>query len=146
MKYDPLKHLKIKSCDEWHRIFAENFDPIAYEEAVAPIKAALAESKAPDELYFRFRELENMGKYDGLDIEYADDFTMLWIDVELDRNRMETEADYVGVSFYIEWYDNKKCGAIKMASLYSNVFSKQYIADELCLFDPETYMIMDWLY
>ena len=146
MKNDPRKHLRIKTGDEWRRIFAENFDPIAYEEAVAPIKKAIAESKAPDELYFNLKKLKMPGRCEAIDMEFTDDFTMLWVDVELDRSRMATEADYVGVNLYIEWYDSKKCGAIKSAFLYSTVFSKQYLADELCIFDPETYMIRVWLY
>lgn len=146
MKNNPLKHLRIKTGDEWRKIFTENFNQEAYEEAVEPVKTAIADSKCADELYQNLKKLEYAKKCEGPDMEFEDDCTIIWCNVELDRSQMTTEADYVGVRLYIEWNEQEKKGAIKMAFLYSTVFSKEYVADELCRFDPETFDIMEWLY
>lgn len=146
MKKDPFWDLKIKNGEEWQRIFNENFDPVAYAEAVAPIQEAINQSKAAFGLYRRLEKLEYAKKCECPDIEYGDDYTIVWCDVELDRSRMATDADYVAVGLRIHWYDEEKFGKIVDCRLYSTVFSKAYLADELCRFNPESFMIMDWFY
>lgn len=145
-KKDPFGHLHFKTPEEWQRVFDENFDPIAYEEAIAPVKEAMAESKAGFGLFRRLQKLEYAKKCECPDIEYGDDCSIIRCDLELDRSRMATDADYVGVHLYIEWDEEKKCGEIKLAWLYSTAFSKEWLADELCRFNPKTFYILEWLY
>lgn len=79
-------------------------------------------------------------------MEYEDDCTIISCEVELDRSHMETEGDYVGVCFYIKWYDEADSGAISKVELYSSETSGNYLADHLCNIHPETCEITEWVY
>lgn len=140
------KKLKIPDRECQQRIFNENFSSQAYEDAVKSVMECLTGAHTPSEIGERMKTLENSKKCDWFDLEFEDFKTIIWCDIELDRSKMETEADYVGVHLRIDWEDAKGNGKILIASLFSTVFSKDYIADELCRFDPETFQIMEWLY
>ncbi len=79
-------------------------------------------------------------------MEYEDDFTIITCEVELDRSHMETEGDYVGVCFYIKWYDEADAGMIDKVALYSSEPSGEYIADLLCYINPDTCEVIEWVY
>lgn len=146
MAKNHLKHLKIQTGDEWRKIFAANFDPVAYENAIAPINDAIAQSKTALELYYKLRELERDKKCEYIDTEHWDDCTIIMCNVELDRSRMSTDADYVSAFLKIRWDEEEKRGEIWLPYLFSNVFSKGYHADALCRFNTESFDIMEWLY
>lgn len=140
------KKLKIPDRESQQRIFNENFDFQTFKDAVEPVIKCLTGAHTPSEIGERMKALENSKKCDWFDLEFEDFKTIIWCDIELDRSQMETEADFVGVTILIDWEDAKGIGTIKTAYLYSTVFSKDYLADELCRFDPETFQIMEWLY
>lgn len=140
------KKLKVPNWEQQKEVFRQNFDPQAYAEAIAPVLEAMAQSKSAFGLFRRLQKLEYAKKCECPDVEFGDDDSIIKCDVELDRSRMETDADYVGVHLWIEWSDSKKSGRLYFAFLYSTVFSKAYLADELCRFDPTTFQIMEWLY
>lgn len=93
--------------------FERNFNREAYEKAKVPIQQALSNAK-------NFRELWDSLSPHNRDIQYWDNFTVLLCEVELDRSKMETTADYVGVSFFIYWNDKKNKGKIRTVELYSS--------------------------
>lgn len=130
---------KIKLTLEQQKLFNANFNREAYEEAKKPIQEAISGSKTFDELWSKFQ------KYDR-DVEYEDDFTIISCEVELDRSHMETECDYVGVCFYIKWYDDTDSGVIDNVALYSSKTSNDYLADLLCYIHPDTCEITKWVY
>ena len=94
---------KIKLTAEQQKLFNTNFNRKAYEEAKKPIQEAISGSKSFDELWSKLQNHE-------CDVEYEDDCTIISCEVELDRSHMETEGDYVGVCFYIKWYDEADSG------------------------------------
>lgn len=130
---------KIKLTPEQQRLFDRNFDRKAYEDAKELILKAIRESKSCFDLWDKLRPYDR-------DTEYADDCTIIWCEVELDRSRMETDGDYVGLTFYINWYDEADAGLISHVELYSTETSREYIADRLCCFDPDTCEITEWFY
>lgn len=130
---------KISLTPEQQTLFNANFNQQAYAQAKEPIQKALSESKTFYELW------EKLQKYDR-DVEYEDDFTIIACEVELDRSHMETEGDYVGVCFYIKWYDETNSGIIDKVALYSSEPSGEYIADLLCYIHPETCEVTEWVY
>lgn len=124
---------------EQQTLFNANFNRRAYDKAKEPIQKAVSESKNFNEL------LDKISKYDR-DVEYEDDFTIITCEVELDRSHMETEGDYVGVCFYIKWYDEADAGMIDKVALYSSEPSGEYIADLLCYINPDTCEVIEWVY
>lgn len=130
---------KIKLTAEQQKLFNANFNRKAYEEAKKPIQEAISGSKSFDELWSKLQNHE-------CDVEYEDDCTIISCEVELDRSHMETEGDYVGVCFYIKWYDEADSGTISKVELYSSETSGNYFADHLCNIHPETCEITEWVY
>ncbi len=130
---------KVNLTPEQQALFNANFNRRAYDQAKEPIQKAVSESKNFNEL------LDKISKYDR-DVEYEDDFTIITCEVELDRSHMETEGDYVGVCFYIKWYDEADAGMIDKVALYSSEPSGEYIADLLCYINPDTCEVIEWVY
>lgn len=102
------KKLKITDPVTQKEIVRLNFDPQVYEDAIEPIKEAIAQSKVVFGLYRRIENLEYAGKCECPDIEYGDDITIMRCSVELDKNRLQTSADYVAVYLHIGWDDEAK--------------------------------------
>lgn len=130
---------KIKLTAEQQKLFNANFNRKAYEEAKKPIQEAISGSKSFDELWSKLQNHE-------CDVEYEDDCTIISCEVELDRSHMETEDDYVGVCFYIKWYDEADAGMIDKVALYSSEPSGEYIADLLCYINPDSCEVTEWVY
>lgn len=130
---------RIKLTPEQQNLFNANFNREAYEEAKKPIQEAISGSKSFDELWGKLQ------KYDR-DVEYEDDYTIITCEVELDRSHMETEGDYVGICFFIKWYDETNSGTISEVELYTSETSGDYIADLLCRIHPDTCEITEWVY
>ena len=130
---------KIKLTPEQQKLFNANFNRDAYEEAKKPIQEAISGSKSFDELWSKLQKYER-------DVEYEDDYTIISCEVELDRSHMETECDYVGVCFYIHWYDETNTGSIHHVKLFSSETSGEYLADLLCHIHPDTCEITEWVY
>ena len=130
---------EIKLTSEQQKLFNANFNREAYKEAKKPIQEAVTSSKSFDQLWGQLQ------KYDR-DVEYEDDCTIIWCEVELDRSHMKTEGDYVGVCFFIKWYDETDSGMIDKVELYTSETSGDYLADLLCCIHPETCEITEWVY
>lgn len=130
---------KIKLTPEQQRLFNANFNREAYEKAKKPIQEALSGTTTFCKLW------DKLQKYDR-DVEYEDDCTIIACGVELDRSHMETKGDYVGVCFYIKWFDETNSGEISSVELYSSETSGDYIADLLCHIHPDTCEITEWVY
>lgn len=124
---------------EQQTLFNANFNRRAYDKAKEPIQKAISESKNFDELWERIKNYDR-------DVEFEDDFTIITCEVELDRSHMETEGDYVGVCFYIKWYDEADAGMIDKVALYSSEPSGEYIADLLCYINPDSCEVTEWVY
>ena len=130
---------EIKLTPEQQKLFNANFNQETYEVAKKPIQEAISGSKTFNELWNKLQ------KYDR-DVEYEDDYTIISCEVELDRSHMTTEGDYVGVCFYIKWYDETDAGMIDKVELYTSETSGDYIADLLCCIHPDTCEITEWVY
>ncbi len=130
---------KTKLTPERQKLFNANFNRQAYEEAKKPVQEAVSEARSFYELW------DKLHRYDR-DVEYEDDFTIISCEVELDRSHMETNGDYVGVCFYIKWYDETDSGMINNVALYSSETSGDYLADLLCYIHPDTCEITEWVY
>lgn len=130
---------EIKLTPEQQKLFNANFNQETYEVAKKPIQEAISGSKTFNELWNKLQ------KYDR-DVEYEDDYTIISCEVELDRSHMATEGDYVGVCFYIKWYDETDAGIIDKVELYTSETSGDYIADLLCCIHPDTCEITEWVY
>lgn len=130
---------EIKLTPEQQKLFDANFNRRAYEQAKAPIQKAICESQCFAEVLDRLHGYE-------YDVEYEDDFTIISCEVELDRSHMETEGDYVGVCFFIKWYDEADSGMISKVELYTSETSGDYLADLLCCIHPDTCEITEWAY
>lgn len=130
---------KIDLTPDQQILFSANFDRQTYEEAKAPIQKAVDESKEFMELWEKLSPRRR-------DIEYGDDCTIMWCEVELDTSRMRTDASYVGLCFYICWNEESNTGKIDSVALYSNEISKEYYADLLCYMNPDTCEITKWVY
>ena len=130
---------KQKLSDDKLGLFNRNFNRDAYEKVKAPIQSIVSQSSSFVELW------EGLQKYDR-DVEYEDDYTIISCEVELDRSLMVTEGDYVGVCFFIKWYDETDVGMIDKVELYTSETSGDYIADLLCCIHPDTCEITEWVY
>lgn len=130
---------KIKLTPEQQKLFNANFNRKAYEEVKKTIQKAISKAKSFYDLW------DKLQKYDR-DVKYEDDCTIIICEVELDRSLMETDCDYVGVCFYIKWYDEVDSCIIDNVALYSSETSKDYIADLLCYIHPTTCEITEWVY
>lgn len=129
---------KIKLTKEQRQeLFENNFSQKAYEKVKHSVETAISHSTTFKMLW------EALGRYDR-DVEYDDDFTIIYCGIELDRSNMQTKANYAGVRFTILWNDNipKKSG-ILVAELYSSDTSSGEI-EPICFFDPNTLEIVKW--
>lgn len=131
-RYCDIQHLckPFKITQEEINRFNRNFNREVFEKAKNKIQQALLESNSLEELWSKLKLYQR-------DIKYRDIFSVLLCEVELDRSKMETTADYVGVCFFIYWNEKKKKGNIKAVELYS---SDSYNGDVLyyCTIDPNT--------
>ena len=131
---------KVKLTPAQQKLFSDNFNRQAYEDAKKPIQEAIAKSKSFFDLW------DNLSGYEHHDVEYTDKYTIVWCEVELNKKHMKTKAGYVGVCFFIYWNDETKTGEIGEVELYSNEETGADIADLLCYIDPETCEVTEWLY
>lgn len=131
MKPSKIKH---KSREELEALFSRNFNIEAYEQAKKSIQEAMSNAKTFKELWASLRGYE-------CDVEFSDKYEIILCEVELDRNNMETEADYVGVSFFIYWNDSTQQGRIETVELYSSETVTGEV-EYLCTFHPTTYDII----
>ncbi len=131
---------KIKLTPEQKEMFKRNFDQEAFDKAKATIQQLIDGAKSFQNLY------ESLRKYDR-DLEFYDEYTIIFCEVELDRSKMTTTADYVGLNFFIYWYeeDGKEYGKIEKILLYSNEPTGEYEADRICQLDPSG-NITEWIY
>lgn len=122
------------------QLFENNFDRQAYDEAKKEVERLFSDWKTDEEL------LGTLRKYDW-DMWGAEDYIFHYCVIEMDRSRMNTTADYVSVEFIImcDYFDMHKFQIVD-ALLYSNEISKDYIADRLCHFDPNTCEVTKWLF
>lgn len=119
-------------------MFDQNFNKKTFETVKQEIQAIIDKSHTFQDLYFA------LGKYDRT-VDYFDDYTVIKCEVELDRSRMETDANYVSVIFLINWSDETLNSFIDFAVLYYAKDQDDY-SDALCAFNPETCKIIKWLY
>ena len=67
------------------------------------------------------------------------------VDIEIDRSRMATAADYVGISVYMEiGYENSDC-LITSIELYTSDTPTGEV-EPICLLDPVTLEPVKWTY
>lgn len=130
---------KQKLTPKQKKLFNDNFNRQVYDLAKNAIQKAVSESRSFGSLWGKLH------KYD-CDVEYEDDFTIISCEVELDRSQMKTKGDYVGLCFYIKWYDETNSGIIDTVALYSSEPSGEYEADLLCYIDPNTCEVAEWVY
>ena len=123
--------------DKQQKLLNDNFNRDAFDDVKGIVNKAIAEAHSFDDLW------SNLQKFD-CDVEFEDNFTIIFCDAELDRSHMETSADYVGVGFMIKWYDDTNTGKIDKVSLYSTETSNDYVADLLCYIDPESCEVIEW--
>lgn len=124
---------KLKLSNDQIAFFNRNFNAEAFEKAKKVVLDAISKSSSSLELW------QNLSGYDR-DIRYMDNYTVFLCDMELDRSKMETTADYVGVSLFIYWNERNNTAKIRYAELYS---SESYNKEVLFWFgfNPNTYEI-----
>lgn len=118
-------------------LFDNNFSQEAYEQAKQLVQSAISNAASFPMLWMTLQ------KYDR-DIEYDDDSTIIYCEIELDKSLMRTKADYVGVRFTILWYDDfpERSGII-VVELYSSDTPNGEV-EPMCYFDPNTLEIIIW--
>ena len=131
----------MKITPERRLLFERNFDKETFEKVKAPVMEILKKPKP----FLKFRE-ELQSIYEDVGYDYYDECIVARWDVELDRSQMETNADYVGVTFYLAYYDQEDWGELLDTELYTNEMTGEYIADPICFFDSQTYEITRWRY
>lgn len=132
---------KIRLSPEQLEMFKRNFNQEAFDKAKATIQQIVDGAESFQKLY------DSLKNYDR-DLEFYDDYTIIFCEVELDRSKMTTTGDYVGLNFFIYWYevDGKEYGKIEKVLLYSNEPTKDYEAERLCQLDPATGEVTEWIY
>lgn len=131
---------KINLTPEQLEMFKRNFNQEAFDQARATIQKYIDGADTFLKMY------DSLKNYDR-DIEYYDDYTIIICEVELDRSKMTTTADYVGLNFSIFWYeeDGKEYGKIEKVLLYSNEPTGEYEAERLCQLNPVTGEVTEWI-
>lgn len=130
--------MKTKLTKEQQEFFNRNFNKDAYEQAKRPIQEAISKSNT-------FEELWNSLSGYSRDSDFDDDYSIIYCEAELDRSKMETAADYVGVYFVICWNDDTDKGWIDNVSLYTSDTPSGEV-EPICFFNPKTYEITKWDY
>ena len=131
----------IKLSPKQRKLYEDNFNKEAFEKAKATIQQIIDGAESFQKLY------DGLQKYDR-DLEFYDEYTIIFCEVELDRSQMATKADYVGLNISIFWYedDGKEYGKIEKILLYSNEPTGDYEAERLCQLDPVTGEVTEWIY
>lgn len=120
---------------EW---FERNFDAVAMNKAMDQIHKIAIESHSAIELW------NNLEGFDRTS-DNAGDVECFMVDIEINRSRMATAADYVGISVYMEiGYENSDC-LITSIELYTSDTPTGEV-EPICLLDPVTLEPVKWTY
>lgn len=120
---------------EQQKRFDRNFNREAYYKAKETVQKAISNSASFEELWVALSRYER-------DVEYTDEGTIIFCEVELDRSHMETTGDYVGIDFAI-FIDEDDKGRIEEASLFTSDTSSGDV-ELLCLINPNTCEVIEW--
>lgn len=124
-----------KLTKEQQERFNRNFNQEAYYKAKADIQKIISAASNFGELW------TNLWPYEK-DSEYIEEGTIILCEVELDRSQMETEADYVGVTFDI-LVDESDKGRIVGVSLYTSDTPDGEV-ELMCYFNHNTCEVLEW--
>lgn len=135
------KPIRIELSPEQKKLYEDNFNKEAFDKAKTTIQQFIDNAESFQNLYDSLQNYER-------DIEYYDEYTIIFCEVELDRSQMATTGDYVGLNFSIYWYEDngKEYGKIEKILLYSNEPTHEYEAERLCQLDPDSGEVTEWIY
>lgn len=126
---------RVKLTEEQEDKFNRNFDREAYSTAKAKVQKIISEANSYGKLWTGLCMYEK-------DVEFTDDGTIIFCEVELDRSHMETSCDYVGVTFDILIGEDDK-GSIIGASLYTSDTNDGEV-ELLCFINHNTCEVTEW--
>lgn len=140
-------------------VFQHNFDAEQFNRIKASIQREIQVAKSVDTLMSKLSHILNVQCVEFADDDDLDngdfvpgyqsaeddccDFLVIRCYVELDRDKMKTDSQYVEVCFFIVFNDVKQSGWIDAASLATTDNPKDY-AKEICFFDLETHRPISW--
>lgn len=157
------KKLKITDPAEQWRIFQQHVNPKYYVDLINILLDVLREVKMGLDEYEegecvcteKLDELEKLDKRFFFDWDICDD----WIDVvcyiRLVGTWGQDEENNTYITLPIKFKARRGLGRkhgidcphdIRGGTLFSNVFTKDYLADALCNFDPYNLQMWHWLY
>lgn len=85
---------------------------------------------------------------------YFDDSIICRCLCEIDKSKLETDAEFVGIVFWIKFprylppflTDEPFCPSIFGLELVSNHLSQKPLVNEICIIDPISFNVVEWLY